>query len=66
MLIVTAHNRGGTDESAIYEVNVYINKRIIWRGVVKGHNRTDGWHDLLHMIAKAGEEEPNHDTTKDR
>ena len=51
MLIVKAENVGGTETSAEYDVEVYINDRMIWCGVVTGHNRVDGWDALLHRIA---------------
>ena len=52
MLMVAIHNDGtGTNESANYDVDVYINEHLLTRLRVEGHNREDGWAELLRMIA---------------
>ena len=52
MLIITIHNDGGTNESSNYTYVVSVNKKVICAGEVKGHNRDDGWENLLEMIVK--------------
>lgn len=40
-----------------YEVAVRVNERVIYEGVIFGHNRANGWTKLLHMIADDGDAE---------
>jgi len=42
----------GTQESANYDYFVYVNGWKIASGHVNGHNRADGWQELLRMIAE--------------
>ena len=53
MLIITIHNEGGTNESSNYTYVVSVNKEVIYAGEVNGHNRDEGWENLLEMILKA-------------
>jgi len=52
MLIITIHNEGGSNESSNYTYVVSVNKEVICAGEVKGHNRDEGWENLLEMILK--------------
>lgn len=51
-LIVTARN-DGTDKDgyANYDVEVRINRRILYKGRVLKHKRSDGWGALLERIS---------------
>lgn len=40
---------------ASYTAVVRINRDVIWRGRVEGHNRADGWPALLRQLADAAE-----------
>lgn len=42
----------GTEEEAKYCYFVFVNGKEIARGDVEGHNRKDGWADLVKMIAE--------------
>lgn len=53
MLILNIKNIGGGDSNAIYDVTVHINTREIWQGKVGGHNRAEGWENLIAKIAKS-------------
>ena len=58
MLTVTAVNVTSPGKGlATYSVRVEINKELIWEGSVEGHDRSNGWQDLLRMIADVGEEQ---------
>ena len=62
MLTIKIHNDStGTQESANYEYNVYINGRVIEHGEIKGHNRNDGWRKLVQTVIdnKNGEDFTN-------
>jgi hypothetical protein len=52
MLIILIHNDGtGTNESANYTYEVRVNNdRVLAEGVIKGHNREDGWEKLVQML----------------
>lgn len=60
MLIVTAKNVTPEQENEIcaYEVYVRINKRVIWKGLVQNHQRSDGFPALLRKIADTAEKKP--------
>ncbi len=47
MLILTARPDGTAD----YEVEVKINRHVIWRGAISGHKRANGAENLLRLIA---------------
>ncbi len=55
MLILTAINvtpdAFGPDGTAYYEVEVKINRHVIWRGAISGHKRANGAENLLRLIA---------------
>lgn len=54
MLLVKARLQAvSTDESASYDVRVYVNAQRIWRGQVCGHIRDQGFAVLLGHIAYA-------------
>lgn len=58
MLIVLIHNDGtGTQHSANYDVEVRINEHQLWRGRVLGHDRDEGWPNLLQTIGVVGQVE---------
>jgi hypothetical protein len=47
-LIITIQNDlTGTDQSANYAYKVFVNKRQIDEGTIKGHNRADHWRKLV-------------------
>ena len=57
MLIVRIHNTGQHPQSPVkgsYTYDVYVNRRLIARGNVAEHNRTDGWASLVALVAKDG------------
>lgn len=57
MLTIRVHNDDtGTEESANYNVRVSVNGKPIWQGRVTGHDRKEGWPELLRQIATAAEE----------
>lgn len=57
MLMIFIHNDGsGTNESANYEYEVRVNDETLERGIIKGHNRDDGWRALLAQIVKENDE----------
>lgn len=52
MLIVHVHNEGTRpDNTADYTYKVYVNQKKIASGEVRGHQRSDGWQELLRMVA---------------
>jgi hypothetical protein len=52
MLTIQILNDGtGTNESANYEYRVHVNGDLVRLGLIKGHNRDDGWAALLELIA---------------
>jgi len=54
MLIATFQNLGtNMDNVADYAVTVYINKDVIWKGRVEGHERRLGWRELLRQLANS-------------
>ncbi len=56
-LILIIHNDGtGTDDSANYNVTVRVNERVIATRRVEGHNRADGWEELVRRIVEPKEE----------
>ena len=52
MLIITIHNEGGSNDNTNYTYVVSVNKEVICAGEVNGHNRDEGWENLLEMIVK--------------
>jgi len=51
VLIIKIHNDStGSNKLANYNYGVYINARRIANGVIKGHNRSDGWQKLVHRL----------------
>ena len=53
MLTITIRNVGtGTDNAANYAYTVMVNGREIATGEVTGHNRADGWRELVRMVAE--------------
>jgi hypothetical protein len=51
MLTIIIHNDGtGTNESANYDYQVKINSELIASGEIVGHNRDDGWENLVEMV----------------
>jgi hypothetical protein len=53
VLTIAIQNDGtGTDSSANYTYRVYVNRRQIGSGEVRGHIRKDGWAVLLRLIAE--------------
>ena len=51
MLHIKIINDGtGTDKDANYLYDVYINARRIASGEILGHDRSDGWRELVEMI----------------
>jgi hypothetical protein len=50
VLLVTAQWVKGGNFDAEYEVTVCINKTVIWKGTVTGHNRHLGWDFLVEKI----------------
>ena len=58
MLIILIHNEGtGTDESANYTYEVRVNELTIARGEILGHNRWNGWKNLLQMLLEDQKDE---------
>ena len=57
MLIVLARNITDLAEVSDYDVEVRVNKRTLWRGRVVGHERADGWTNLLRAIASEKDRE---------
>ena len=57
MLIIKIHNDGtGTNESANYDYGVYINERRITNGRIKGHDRYNGWQELVKKLLESDEQ----------
>jgi len=55
MLIVHVHNEGTwPDNTADYTYKVYVNREEIASGEVIGHQRSDGWQELLRRVADVG------------
>lgn len=55
MLIVHVHNEGTRpDNTADYTYKVYVNQKEIASGEVSGHQRSDGWRELLRRVADEG------------
>lgn len=52
MLIITFHNIDSKDNIADYDWRVYINRVEIASGILRGHNREDGWVELVKMLTK--------------
>ena len=53
MLILKLYNTlEGTNENAVYRYAVFINDVQIVEGEVSGHNRNDGWAELVRGIAQ--------------
>ena len=53
MLLVTFHNDGtGDQDTGNYEVTVSINTATISRERIKGHKRSDGWRELVRLLAE--------------
>lgn len=53
MLTIRIHNTSeGSNENASYEYWVFINNMEIARGEISGHNRNDGWAELVKSIAE--------------
>src|SRR5690242_17162870 len=53
-LVVIAQNISELAPVSDYDVSVWINERVIWRGKVTGHVRDEGWAELMRKIAEAG------------
>ena len=52
MLIITFHNDGTGDTiEGNYDVAVYMNKGIIWKGRIENHNRLSGWEGLVKCLS---------------
>lgn len=52
-LIIVFHNDStGTDNVGNYNVSVYVNQRLIDTARVEGHERKDGWRELVKKLAK--------------
>ena len=52
MLTITFHNDGtGSVEVGNYDYCVYVNDMIIQSGRVEGHNRREGWKELVRHFA---------------
>lgn len=69
MLIVEAVRiMTGKDRLADYRARVLVNETPIWTGKVLGHDRDNGWTELVRMIANQAEREErnerNHGTAK--
>jgi len=58
MLIVEAQNIHQVGNFADYVVRVKVNREVIALVYVRGHDRRDGWRELLRQIADAAEEKP--------
>lgn len=58
MLTVQAvRQKGSKNFSATYQVQVSVNGKSIWRGIVFDHDRSTGWPQLLRQIADEKERE---------
>jgi hypothetical protein len=57
MLIVRAVQIKNDKGIADYKAVVLVNERVIWRGIVIGHSRDNGWKALLRMIVNQAERE---------
>ncbi|NOS67957.1 MAG: hypothetical protein HOO67_06400 [Candidatus Peribacteraceae bacterium] len=57
LTLETVQQEGSTDTNAFYRVEVRANGKTIWRGFVYGHNRNNGWPELLRLIADEKERE---------
>jgi hypothetical protein len=47
MLIITFQNIKTENDVASYEWKVYVNRNLICGGLLHGHNRADGWKQLI-------------------
>ncbi len=54
MLIVTMRNVWQAGDVADYEVKVYVNRDLIAAYSVVGHNRSDGWAELVRRVGEVG------------
>ena len=53
MLVITFHNDGtGNEEIGNYNWEVYLNRKLLDRGELKNHNRSDGWKGLVKLFVK--------------
>jgi len=53
MLILLIHNDStGPDHDANYDYEVRVNTETIARGRIVGHNRADGWQNLVAMLVE--------------
>jgi hypothetical protein len=56
MLIIKIQNDStGTNESSNYRYQVLINQTVIESGEIRGHNRDDGWRELVKMMIEKEE-----------
>jgi hypothetical protein len=58
MLLVKVVNIGGGEETAMYEAEVFVNTKRIWRGKVGPHIRGKGWTKLIRQLATKAEFNP--------
>jgi hypothetical protein len=53
LIIVITNDATGTEDSANYDWRVQVNREVIARGRVEGHDRAHGWRPLLRRVAGA-------------
>lgn len=57
MLTIQILNDGtGTEECSNYTYDVFVNRDKIESGDIRGHNRKDGWRNLLKLMVEDDEE----------
>lgn len=57
MLLITFHNDStGTEKVGNYNVEVYVNYRLLWKGRVEKHKRERGWRQLLRDLVRQSSE----------
>ena len=56
LIVVLTNDGTGTNESANYRFEVWVNTRPIARGEIRGHDRRKGWAALLAQLAEFAHE----------
>ena len=53
MLLITFHNDStGTKGIGNYQINVYVNKKLIHVDRIENHKRKEGWQKLIKLFAE--------------
>ena len=52
LLITFTNDTTGSEKVGNYDVAVYLNNTVIWRGRVEGHERGEGWQGLVEQLSR--------------